>query len=80
MLFRSRHLSPIPPKPVKVEVKFVPIAQVPKPKTDRVIPPSALAEFQDIRSKLASLDPEDKARVALIMRQQELHKLMWGQP
>ena len=46
----------------------------------RVIPPAALAEFNSIRERLSKMDPESKDRVALLMRQRELHKLIWGQP
>lgn len=79
-LWAHRHLSPPCPRPVKVEVRVAPVATAPKPVTERVIPPSALAEFEAIRAKLAVLDPDDKARVGLLLRQQELRRLMWGQP
>lgn len=82
VLWTHRHVTGFgqrpatPPKPSLAKLAV----QSPKPKTERVIPPSALAEFGDIQAKLSVMDREDKDRVALLMRQRELRSLMWGQP
>jgi hypothetical protein len=82
VLWKVRNILPSKPRVPKVTVSLRPaaVAVAPKPVTERVIPPSALAEFEAIRAKLAVLDPDDKARVGLLLRQQELRRLMWGQP
>jgi len=81
-LWQVRNILPSQPRPPKVTIslKPAPVVAAPKPVTERVIPPSALTEFEAIRGKLATLDPDDKARVGLLLRQQELYRLMWGQP
>lgn len=86
VLWANRHrLLKLATLPKRMQVtKVVPQASLVKvsvkPKSKRVIPPTALAEFNEIRAKLGTMDEEDKGRVNLLLRQRELYRLIWGQP
>lgn len=76
-LFASHNVRRVTPAK-RVKVRRVVKARVIRSK--RVVPNSAIAEFKDIRDRLAAMDEEDSGRVNLLLRQRELYRLIWGQP